>query len=183
MRLRWFRWWMLLGLVLPVACSVLAAGELGLMPMGISFVAMLFVLPVLLAALMISLLCRAYWRDYRAAFSRMAAGLAVAAVSVALLLPAAFLGVAVGQMRLDRARSGVGPTVEALERYKQEAGRYPASLEEAARAGHPIPVPWFAAGYSYRGGADDFSLTLMDPFSLMDGWHYDTEDRRWIRDD
>jgi len=177
--------WMVLGVVFSGTAIVLAAGEWAFFVLCLSAVVLIAGLPILAVALLTVLIVRALWRDYRESFNKAEAALLAMFISLVLLIPANFIGVVIGQWRIQRAQDGVGPSVAALDLYKEKNGHYPASFEEAEKAGMPVPQPWFAPGYHYYSNGSDFSLDLCDPYDVMgmSGYIYMSENRQWKKFD
>jgi len=185
MHFKTFWLWMVVGLVLSGTAIVVAAGEWAFFALWFSAVVLIVGLPMLAVALLAVLIVRALRRDCRESFEKAEAALLAMFISLVLLIPANFIGVVIGQWRIQRAQDGVRPSVATLDLYKEKNGHYPASFEEAEKAGMPVPQPWFAPGYHYYSNGSDFSLDLCDPYDIMgrSGYIYMSENRQWKKFD
>lgn len=94
--------------------------------------------------------------------------------SICVMLIAQILGEAVCGLEVEKARSFASVILPALDGYKAQTGRYPASLDELHLSRQAPRLFQYV-----RHESGDFGIYYTEPCSLLSGWRYNLAKQEW----
>ena len=92
------------------------------------------------------------------------------------LLVSLGVGAAIHYWEIREARGYVAKIVPLLEAYQEKHGVYPETLADLSA---PRPPNLLRDSNSYSAGADHFRFEYWDTAGMMDGYCFDSSNRRW----